>query len=133
MDIASLPSARVISVCPVDGKLEIILRVPVVIPPSADLNLTKRQLKQALGFTFDSEVVDFFGVTKAAVSAWAPDAPLPPARQWQAAALRPDLFGAGAHRMPKARKQKNHCAVPGGRKKAPSIDAMSETSASAEQ
>ena len=56
------------------------------------MNMTKREVRDALGFTMDKELADFFGVGKAAVSQWGEDEPLPEVRQWQARALRPDLF-----------------------------------------
>ena len=62
------------------------------LPYYRHMNMTKRQVKQALGYTMDKELVQFFGVTKQAVSLWADDKPIPQARQWQAMALRPDLF-----------------------------------------
>lgn len=55
--------------------------------------LTKKVVRQALGFSRDSELAQFFGTTKQAVSKWSEDLPLPDGRQWQARALRPDLFG----------------------------------------
>lgn len=57
------------------------------------MNMTKRSVRDALGFELDRQLAEFFGVGKAAVSNWAEDEPLPEVRQWQARALRPDLFG----------------------------------------
>lgn len=57
------------------------------------MELTKRNVREALGFTLDRQLAEFFGVGKAAVSQWADDQPLPEGRQWQARALRPDIFG----------------------------------------
>lgn len=54
--------------------------------------LTKRAVREALGFTMDKDLAQFFGVGKAAVSNWPEDDPLPDVRQWQARAKRPDLF-----------------------------------------
>lgn len=54
--------------------------------------LTKRVVRETLGFTLDRQLAEFFGVGKAAVSNWPEDEPLPDVRQWQARALRPDLF-----------------------------------------
>jgi transcriptional regulator with XRE-family HTH domain len=56
------------------------------------MKMTKREVRAALGFTRDKQLVDFFGVGKGAVSNWPEDEPLPEVRQWQARALRPDLF-----------------------------------------
>jgi len=56
------------------------------------MNLTKRTTREALGFATDRQLADFFGTSKQAVSAWGEDEPLPEGRQWQARALRPDLF-----------------------------------------
>jgi len=55
--------------------------------------MTKSYVRTALGFTLDKELAEFFGVGKAAVSNWQEDEPLPEVRQWQAKALRPDVFG----------------------------------------
>lgn len=55
--------------------------------------ITKRSAREALGFTKDKELADFFSTTKQAVSAWAEDEALPEGRQWQLRAVRPDLFG----------------------------------------
>ena len=57
------------------------------------MNITKRQIKEALGLATDVEVAAFFGTTKQAVGAWGETDPVPEGRQWQAIALRPDLFG----------------------------------------
>lgn len=57
------------------------------------MNMTKGEVRAALGFTLDRELAEWFGVGKAAVSAWDEDKPIPDVRQWQARAKRPDLFG----------------------------------------
>ncbi len=57
------------------------------------MKITKRQVRDAVGGR-DADVARFFGITAGAVSQWEDDAPLPDARQWQAIALRPDLFPA---------------------------------------
>jgi len=57
------------------------------------MHMTKRFVREALDFSKDVRLAEFFGVGRAAVSAWADDKPIPLARQWQARALRPDLFG----------------------------------------
>ncbi|KAB7769330.1 hypothetical protein [Xanthomonas maliensis] len=54
--------------------------------------LTKRMVREALGFTRDRELADFFKTSKQAVSRWPEDEELPEGRQWQARALRPDAF-----------------------------------------
>lgn len=56
------------------------------------MNITKRTVREALSGK-DADVARFFGITAGAVSQWADDEPLPEGRQWQAVALRPDLFG----------------------------------------
>lgn len=56
------------------------------------MEITKRQARDALGFTFDRQLAELFNIGKGAVSAWREDDPLPDARQWQLRALRPDLF-----------------------------------------
>ena len=55
--------------------------------------MTKRNVREALGYDRDVQLAAFFGIGKAAVSAWPEDAPIPEGRQWQARALRPDVFG----------------------------------------
>ncbi|NYH49410.1 hypothetical protein [Xanthomonas arboricola] len=54
--------------------------------------LTKRKVRAALGFTRDRELAEFFKTSKQAVSKWTEDEELPAGRQWQARALRPDVF-----------------------------------------
>ena len=56
------------------------------------MNMTKREIREALGLPTDTALADFFGVTKAAVSLWPDAEPIPSGRQWQLRALRPDLF-----------------------------------------
>lgn len=56
--------------------------------------LTKRQVREALGFTTDTEVAEFFGVSISAVSQWGgDDSPIPEKRLLQLLRRRPDLFG----------------------------------------
>jgi len=57
------------------------------------MNITKRQIKESLGLATDVEVAAFFGTSKQAVGAWGDEDPIPEGRQWQAMALRPDIFG----------------------------------------
>ncbi len=56
------------------------------------MNMTKREVRAALGLTKDKDLAQFFGLGKAAISAWQEDEPIPEGRQWQAIALRPDIF-----------------------------------------
>ncbi|GAA0260405.1 hypothetical protein [Rhodanobacter caeni] len=56
------------------------------------MNITKRKIKDSLDLKTDVEVAAFFGTSKQAVGAWGEDEPIPEGRQWQAIALRPDLF-----------------------------------------
>lgn len=56
------------------------------------MNMTKREVRDTLGLTMDKELAEFFGLGKAAISAWPEDEPIPEGRQWQLRAKRPDLF-----------------------------------------
>ncbi|MFC4727125.1 helix-turn-helix domain-containing protein [Coralloluteibacterium thermophilus] len=58
------------------------------------MNMTKRAVREALGFTMDRELAAFFNVSKGAISAWSDDEPIPEGRQWELRARRPDLFDA---------------------------------------
>lgn len=60
------------------------------------MRMTKREVREALGFTRDKELAAFFGVGKAAVSNWPEDEPIPEVRQWQARALKPRVFAGSA-------------------------------------
>lgn len=55
---------------------------------------TKRQVREALELSEDAQLARLFGVTRAAVSQWPDDKPLPLARRFQLALMRPDLFQA---------------------------------------
>lgn len=55
--------------------------------------MTKRAVKRALGLETDAELARFFGIGRWAVGQWPADEEIPEARQWQARAVRPDLFG----------------------------------------
>ncbi|MCC8492317.1 hypothetical protein TP46_12330 [Xanthomonas citri pv. aurantifolii] len=55
--------------------------------------MTKRAVKKALGLTTDAELARFFGIGRWAVGQWPQDKAMPEGRQWQAKALRPDVFG----------------------------------------
>ena len=61
------------------------------------MNMTKRNIRQTLGYIKDKELAQFFGLGKAAISAWPEDELIPEGRQWQARAMRPDLFPAPAN------------------------------------
>lgn len=54
--------------------------------------ITKQALRAALGLTKDTELAEFFTTSKQAVFGWGETDPIPEGRQWQARALRPDLF-----------------------------------------
>jgi hypothetical protein len=62
------------------------------------MDMTKREVKAALGIKTDAELARFFegdkpgGLNRWAVGQWADDQPIPTARQWEARAKRPDLF-----------------------------------------
>lgn len=64
------------------------------------MNITKRQAKQALGFTTDAELARFFGIGRWAVGQWPDDSPIPKARAWMLAARHPDLFSGTDERVP---------------------------------
>ena len=67
------------------------------------MNWTKQQVKGALGIESDAELARFFGIrNRQAVNQWPAKQPIPAARQWQLALLRPDVFG------PSKRKSKHH-------------------------
>ena len=56
------------------------------------MEMTKRSVKETLGFEKDIELANFLGISKQAVSQMGEDEPLPEGRQWQVRALRPDAF-----------------------------------------
>lgn len=57
------------------------------------MNITKRLIKERLGFTTDVQIAEFFGVTKQAVGRWGGDDDvIPEGKQWQVRAMRPELF-----------------------------------------
>ncbi|TMN24520.1 bacteriophage CI repressor [Pseudoxanthomonas sp. X-1] len=56
------------------------------------MNITKREVRAALGFTKDKQLAEFFGVGKAAISAWKEDKPIVRARQIELVARAPDRF-----------------------------------------
>ncbi len=59
--------------------------------------LTKAQLRQALGFTTDAQLIEWFApITASAISQWGEHEPIPE-RRWLFAQLkRPDLFNGSA-------------------------------------
>lgn len=57
------------------------------------MDMTKQAVKSALELETDAELARFFGIGRWAVGQWPLDEPIPEGRQWQARALRPDLFG----------------------------------------
>lgn len=66
------------------------------------MNMTKREIREALGFTMDKELAEFFGIGKAAVSAWDEDKPIPAGRVYQAMVLKPSAFPSAARRKKRA-------------------------------
>jgi hypothetical protein len=54
--------------------------------------ITKSTLRRKLNFRYDKELADFFGITQGALAQWGENDPIPKQREWQAKALRPDLF-----------------------------------------
>lgn len=56
------------------------------------MEMTKRSVKETLGFEKDIELATFLGISKQAVSQMGEDDALPEGRQWQIRALRPDKF-----------------------------------------
>lgn len=56
------------------------------------MNMTKPEVRKALGLETDSQLADLLGVTRSAISQWPDDAPIPMPRQWQLKAMRPDVF-----------------------------------------
>lgn len=57
------------------------------------MNMTKPEVRKALGLETDSQLADKLGVTRSAISQWPDDAPIPMPRQWQLKAMHPDIFG----------------------------------------
>lgn len=58
------------------------------------MNMTKAQARAALGFRFDTELADFFGISKQALSQRKDDEPIPDAWCWRGHKSRPDVFTA---------------------------------------
>ncbi len=67
------------------------------------MDMTKQAVKSALGLLKDTELAQFFGTSKQAVGQWPDNEPLPQGRQWQARALRPDVFGQETARRTRKR------------------------------
>ena len=59
---------------------------------SHPMNMTKREVKTALGIQTDADLARLFGIGRWAVGQWPEDQPIPEGRQWQLRAKRPDLF-----------------------------------------
>lgn len=56
------------------------------------MNMTKREVKTALGKSTDVELAEVFHIGRWAVGQWPDDAPIPPRRQWELRAKYPHLF-----------------------------------------
>lgn len=58
------------------------------------MDITKADAKRLLGIETDADLGRWFNdePTKQAVGNWPDDEPLPPGRQWELRARRPDLF-----------------------------------------
>lgn len=64
------------------------------------MDITKALIRSALGLKTDTEIAEFFGTSKQAVGQWgSDDKSIPEGRQWQAKALRPDVFGPAPKRQ----------------------------------
>lgn len=66
------------------------------------MNPTKAEIKEALGFKFDTELADLLGISKQAVSQQNEDEEVPDAWCWNIFRARPDVF-ADASKRPKAK------------------------------
>jgi hypothetical protein len=63
------------------------------------MNWTKREVKTALGIETDAELARLLRIrNRQAVNQWPDAEPIPEARQWQLALLRPDVFSSAAVR-----------------------------------
>ena len=56
------------------------------------MNPTKAQIKTSLGFKFDTELAEFLGITKQAVSQQGEEVAIPDAWCWRAFRKRPEIF-----------------------------------------
>lgn len=57
------------------------------------MDMTKTEVKFALGLATDAELARFFETSRQAVDKWPDDEPIPKGRQWELRARRPDIFG----------------------------------------
>lgn len=64
------------------------------------MDMTKNNVKRALGIESDAELGRYLGISRGAVWFWGGDEPIPDVRQWQLRALRPDLFGPAGELLP---------------------------------
>ncbi|MGH7744167.1 MAG: hypothetical protein ACREQ5_05020 [Candidatus Dormibacteria bacterium] len=83
------------------------------------MKMTKREVREALGFTRDKQLAAFFGLGKAAISAWRENEPIPEGRQWKARAIRPDVFPIPDSIDPSRRADRNAAAMPARRIETP--------------
>ena len=70
------------------------------------MEMTKKNVKGALGIETDADLARFFGCLRQAVDQWPDDGLIPTARQWELRARRPDLFPAPDGAVPVAVEQK---------------------------
>ena len=56
------------------------------------MNMTKREVKTALGIERDADLARIFDIGRWAVGQWPDDQPIPQGRQWQLRAKYPELF-----------------------------------------
>lgn len=56
------------------------------------MNMTKQEVKAALGYSTDVELAKLFAIGRWAVGQWKDDEPIPDQRQWELRARFPDLF-----------------------------------------
>lgn len=66
------------------------------------MELTPNNIMKALGIETKSALAEFFSTSRQNVHQWADDQPIPEGRQWQAIALRPDLFAEAAETLKKS-------------------------------
>jgi hypothetical protein len=64
--------------------------------------LSKRSLRETLGFKTDAELARFFEITGAAVAQWPEDRPVPPLRLLQAQLKKPEAFTESSEPLAKA-------------------------------
>lgn len=56
------------------------------------MNMTKREVKEALNIESDADLARYFGIGRWAVGQWPDDAPIPQGRQWELRAKMPATF-----------------------------------------